>query len=244
MLRHTITSGLLLAAFLSGAFAQEPKLETTLEKASYIIGRNIGETILRDDLGLDSEILVAALKEAFAGTESRIPEAEANEVMEAFQKTIEERMAAKEAERAKEMTERGEKNKVEGPKFLAENRKREGVKVTESGLQYEVLEAGSGAKPKAEDMVSVHYHGTLLDGTVFDSSVERKVPAEFPVEGVIAGWTEALQMMPVGAKWKLYVPAELAYGEDSPGGEIAPNSTLIFEVQLLEILKDEVPVEE
>ena len=126
-------------------------------------------------------------------------------------------------------------NLAAGTKFLNDNKKREGVKVTETGLQYEVLAAGKGEKPTPLDTVTVHYHGTLIDGTVFDSSVERKSPATFPVNGVIAGWTEALQLMQVGAKYKLFIPANLAYGKAGAGRDIGPNSTLIFEVELLSI---------
>lgn len=237
MIRHTTAATVLLAFVLPGALAQDeqPAFQTNIEKASYLIGRNIGETIKEDDLGLDVDILVTALRESLEGKESKISDEEAEEVMMAFQQMMEQKMAAKEAERAKEMAAVGEKNKVEGPKFLAENKKREGVKETESGLQYEVLKEGSGAKPGASDMVSVHYHGTLLDGTVFDSSVERNAPVEFPVDGVIEGWTEALQMMPAGSKWKLYIPADLAYGEQGAGQDIGPHATLVFEVELLSI---------
>ena len=126
-------------------------------------------------------------------------------------------------------------NLAVGTKFLADNKKREGVQVTKSGLQYEVISAGKGQKPTSLDTVTVHYHGTLIDGTVFDSSVERQSPATFPVNGVIAGWTEALQLMEVGAKYKLFIPADLAYGKAGVGRDIGPNSTLIFEVELLSI---------
>ncbi len=127
------------------------------------------------------------------------------------------------------------KNASEGEKFLADNGRRKGVTTTASGLQYEVLKAAEGAKPTATDSVSVHYHGTLVSGKVFDSSVERGEPATFPVNGVIPGWTEALQLMPVGSKWKLFIPAKLAYGERGAGQDIGPNSTLVFEVELLKI---------
>ena len=124
----------------------------------------------------------------------------------------------------------------EGNAYLAKNAERDEVTVTESGLQYEIIEAGEGGKPAADSTVRVHYHGTLIDGSVFDSSYKRGQPAEFPVNGVIRGWTEALQLMPVGAKWKLYIPYDLAYGEQGAGGAIAPYSTLVFDVELLDIL--------
>lgn len=228
MFKHTIAACVLLATPLTTAWAQEPKLETTIEKASYLIGRNIGETIKGDDLGLDIDILSAGLREALAGKESRISEEDSEQVMVAFQKIMEDKMTAKAAEDTK-------RNQEAADKFLAENAKREGVKVTESGLQYEILKEGTGAKPAADDTVSVHYHGTLLDGTVFDSSVERNQPAQFPVNGVIKGWTEALQLMPAGSKWKLFIPADLAYGDRGAGRDIGPGATLVFEVELLEI---------
>lgn len=129
-----------------------------------------------------------------------------------------------------------EKNKTEGIQFLAENAQRTGVTVLPSGLQYEVLKTGNGQKPKASDKVKCHYHGTLIDGSVFDSSVQRGTPAVFPVNGVIQGWVEALQLMQTGDKWKLFIPSELAYGERGAGDSIGPNTTLVFEVELLEIV--------
>ena len=139
------------------------------------------------------------------------------------------------AKQQKDMAEAGVKNAAEGEKFLADNAKREGVKTTASGLQYEIIKAGEGAKPTANDTVTVHYHGTLINGKVFDSSVDRKEPATFPVGGVIPGWVEALQLMPLGSKWKLFIPAKLAYAERGAGPEIGPGSALIFEVELLKI---------
>jgi FKBP-type peptidyl-prolyl cis-trans isomerase FklB len=163
--------------------------------------------------------------DALAGTPSPISQ---DDFQRAFQE-INEIMQAKEAERA-------QKAAAEGDAFLASNAKKEGIVVTASGLQYEILQPGSGEKPGVESVVSTHYHGTLIDGTVFDSSVERGQPAQFPVNRVISGWTEALQMMPTGSKWRLYIPHNLAYGPQGSGGKIAPYSALIFEVELLEIV--------
>lgn len=210
------------------AVAEEGDSKELNDKASYIIGRNIGENLLADGLELNIENFVTGLKEAMEGKESSIPAAEMDEIMMAFQEMYEAKMAAKAAAE-------GKANAEAGAKFLAENKKREEVTVTESGLHYEVLKAGEGAKPGLTDTVSVHYHGTLIDGSVFDSSVDRGVPAEFQVGGVIKGWTEALQLMPVGSKWKITVPSELAYGARGAGPDIGPNSVLIFEVELLEI---------
>ncbi|HCQ32440.1 MAG TPA: hypothetical protein DIV54_02995 [Verrucomicrobiales bacterium] len=228
MFRHTTAACLLLVLLATGAPAQEPKLESDRDKASYLIGRNIGETINRDGIKLNIENLVVGLREGLSGKDSRISEADAAKVMETFQAEMQKQAEAKAASASAE-------NVAAGTKFLADNKKREGVKATESGLQYEIISAGKGEKPTPLDTVTVHYHGTLIDGTVFDSSIERQTPATFPVNGVIAGWTEALQLMQVGAKYKLFIPADLAYGKSGAGRDIGPNSTLIFEVELLSI---------
>ena len=228
MLKHTTAASLLLAFLATSAQAEEPKLESDRDKASYLIGRNIGETINRDGIKLNVENLVVGLREGLSGKDSRISEADAAKVMETFQAEMQKQAEAKAASASAE-------NVAAGTKFLADNKKREGVKVTESGLQYEIISAGKGEKPTPLDTVTVHYHGTLIDGTVFDSSIERQTPATFPVNGVIAGWTEALQLMQVGAKYKLFIPADLAYGKSGAGRDIGPNSTLIFEVELLSI---------
>ena len=228
MRRHTAAACLLLVFLIPSAMAQEPKLESDMDKASYLIGRNIGETISADGIELNVDNMVAGLREALAGKDSRIAEADANKIMEKFQAEMQGKLEAK--AKSKSLA-----NVEAGQKFLEENKKREGVTVTESGLQYEVITVGTGDKPTALDTVKVHYHGTLMDGKVFDSSVERKQPAEFQVGGVIAGWTEALQLMPVGSKWKLTIPAKLAYGGQGAGRDIGPHATLIFEVELLSI---------
>ncbi len=228
MRRHTAAACLLLVVLIPSAMAQEPKLESDMDKASYLIGRNIGETISADGIELNVDNMVAGLREALAGKDARIAEADANKIMEKFQAEMQAKMQAK--AKSKSLA-----NVEAGQKFLEENKKREGVTVTESGLQYEVITVGTGDKPTALDTVKVHYHGTLMDGKVFDSSVERKQPAEFQVGGVIAGWTEALQLMPVGSKWKLTIPAKLAYGGQGAGRDIGPHATLIFEVELLSI---------
>ena len=228
MFKQTTAACLLLAALFAAANAQDPKLKTDTDKASYIIGRNIGKTIKGDELDLNIENLVAGLRESLAGKESKLSKEDEEKVMTAFQEKMQAKFAAKEEVASKN-------NTAAGVKFLEDNKKRKGVKVTKSGLQYEVLKAGTGAKPSAADTVSVHYHGTLIDGTVFDSSVDRKEPATFGVGQVIPGWTEALQMMPTGSKWKLVIPSQLAYGAQGAGRDIGPHSTLIFEVELLSI---------
>lgn len=202
------------------------KFTSVEQHASYGIGRQMGDQLVNDPFeDLDIEAVVQGLSDCLSGKPSAVPE---SDVKAAFQE-ITARIRASEAERSKELS-------GAGAKHLEENAKRAEITVTESGLQYEVLVAGDGEKPLASSTVSTHYHGTLLDGTVFDSSYERGQPAEFPVNGVIAGWTEALQLMPVGSKWKLHVPYNLAYGEQGAGGAIGPYATLIFDVELLAIV--------
>ena len=195
-------------------------------QASYGVGFQMGEQLKSNPFeGLALEAVVAGLKDAFAG---QAPQVDNDTLRDAFGE-IHKRMQAAKEEASKAVIE-------EGTKYLEENAKRDEVTVTESGLQYEVIAEGDGETPVAASTVRVHYHGTLINGTTFDSSYERGQPAEFPVGGVIKGWTEALQLMKVGAKYRLYVPHELAYGEQGAGAAIAPYSTLIFDVELLDVL--------
>ncbi|MCT8162507.1 MULTISPECIES: FKBP-type peptidyl-prolyl cis-trans isomerase [unclassified Pseudomonas] len=200
-------------------------LSTDETRVSYGIGRQLGGQ-LRDNPppGVSLEAIVAGLTDAFNGVESRVSEAD----LSASFKVIREVMQAEAAAKA-------EAAAAAGKEFLVENGKREGITTLASGLQYEVITAGEGAQPTRESNVRTHYHGTLIDGTVFDSSYERGQPAEFPVGGVIAGWTEALQLMNAGSKWRLYVPSELAYGAQGVGS-IPPHSVLVFDVELLDVL--------
>lgn len=199
--------------------------QTTEQKVSYGVGRQLGEQVASSPIpNIDVSAVVAGVKDALEGSASAVP---AEELNEAF-KEINELLQAEQEKQAELLS-------VKGEAFLAENAKRDEVTVTESGLQYEVINKGDGNIPTANCTVKTHYHGTLVDGTVFDSSVDRGEPIEFPVNGVIAGWTEALQMMPVGSKWKLYIPHHLAYGAQGAGGAIAPFSALVFEVELLDI---------
>lgn len=218
--------------FASSALGQDkPALTTPKERISYSIGANIGSNFKRQEIDIDVKTLAAGVADALAG-KTALTEAEMHEVMNTFQQEMQTKMQAKEKIE-------GAANIKKGEEFLAANAKKEGVKTTASGLQYKVLKSGSGKTPKATDTVKTHYHGTLIDGTVFDSSVERNEPATFPVNGVIPGWTEALQLMKEGDKWQLTVPAKLAYGERGAGGKIGPNSTLIFDVELLAIEKSQ-----
>ena len=196
------------------------------QRVSYGIGRQVGDQLAQNSFeGIDPDAVASGVKAALSGEPSAVEEKEMRAAFEEIQK----RMDAAQAERAKA-------GAAEGEAFLAENAKRAEVTVTESGLQYEVLATGDGDTPTPASTVRTHYHGTLIDGSVFDSSVHRGEPAEFPVSGVIGGWTEALQLMPVGSKWKLYVPYHLAYGEQGAGGAIGPYAALIFEVELLAIV--------
>lgn len=199
---------------------------TDAEKASYGIGLQMGEQLKSNPFeGLNLNSVFEGMKDAYAGSAFQV---EIPEIQAAFEK-INEEIQARREEESKVLS-------AEGIAFLEENAKRPEITVTESGLQYEVLATGEGEKPTAESTVRVDYHGTLINGTVFDSSYERGQPAEFPVGGVIKGWTEALQMMPVGTKWRIYAPHELAYGERGAGAAIAPFSTLVFDVELHEII--------
>ncbi|MCH1919144.1 FKBP-type peptidyl-prolyl cis-trans isomerase [Shewanella sp. A3A] len=202
------------------------KFTTVEQQASYGVGRQLGEQLAANSFeGLDIPAVQAGLADAFAGQESAVSMEDLHVAFTEISTRIK-----------KAQEEAAEAAAAEGTAFLAENAKRDGVVVTESGLQYEVINAGSGEKPTYNSTVRTHYHGTFIDGSVFDSSVTRGQPAEFPVSGVIAGWTEALQLMPVGAKYRLYVPHELAYGERGAGAAIPPYSALVFEVELLDII--------
>jgi FKBP-type peptidyl-prolyl cis-trans isomerase FklB len=217
---------LFLAASVSAA--ENTQLKTQKDKVSYTIGINIGNNVKQLPMEVDLDILMKGFKDAFSGNKPQLSEEEMRTVMTAFQKE----MASKQAE---VMKSQGDKNKKEGETFLAENKKKDGVKTLASGLQYKVIKEGTGKIPKATDKVSTHYQGTLIDGTEFDSSYKRGEPATFPVNGVIPGWTEALQLMKVGSKWQLFIPSKLAYGEKGAGPKIGPNATLIFTIELLAI---------
>lgn len=201
---------------------------TLLHKTSYLIGRDLAANFTRQGLTVDVEALAAGLRAALAGEPSAISPDDARAAMTQLQHEMQTAQEMKNASAADD-------NRREGQAFLAKNGLRPEVTTLPSGLQYEVLRSGTGAKPTRRDSVTTHYHGTLLDGTIFDSSVERDEPASFPVSGVIAGWTEALQLMGTGAKWRLFVPSNLAYGSQGAGGDIGPNATLIFDVELLKI---------
>lgn len=203
------------------------KLDTDKKKASYAIGQQIGQNLKSQSIEVDADVLAMAITEAAAGKESKLTKEQIQEAMSKLQETS-----------MKKQQEMAEENKKKGAEFLEKNKAAEGVKVTNSGLQYQMVTEGSGAIPKADDTIKAHYKGTLITGEQFDSSYDRGTPAEFPVKGVIPGWTEALQMMKTGSKIKLWIPPELAYGPSARPG-IPANSVLAFEVELLEIVKPE-----
>ena len=199
-------------------------------KFGYALGSDVGRNFKKQGFDFNLDAFLAGFKASFTGTESKMTEEEIGSALQEFQTEMITKMME---ERAKKATE----NKEAGEKFLAENKTKEGVKTTESGLQYIIEKEGEGESPAAEDTVEVHYRGTLLDGTEFDSSYKRNEPAKFPLNRVIKGWTEGVQLMKKGAKYKFFIPSELAYGENGAGETIGPNSTLIFEVELLSFEK-------
>jgi FKBP-type peptidyl-prolyl cis-trans isomerase FklB len=203
-------------------------LKSQKDKVSYIIGINIGTNMKRQSVEVDPDLLLKGLKDGLSGSKPLMSEEEMRTTMTAFN----EEMKKKHDEEVKKA---GEKNKEEGEKFLAANKKKEGVVTLPSGLQYKIITKGKGKSPNLNDTVTVNYRGTLINGEEFDSSYKRGKPATFPVKGVIPGWTEALQLMKPGSKWELFMPADLAYGARGAGNVIGPNSTLIFEVELLSV---------
>ncbi len=225
IVKITLLTFLALTVSLSTAIAKEElALDTEKKKISYAVGRQIGDSIKNSGLDIDVDIFAASVAETMAGKSDRLTEAEKMQVSAAMQKQQQEHAAKTTST-----------NKSKGQEFLTKNAKKDGVKVLPSGLQYKVLTAGSGKSPGSSDSVTVHYRGTLIDGTEFDSSIKRGQPATFPVNGVIKGWTEALQLMKEGAKWQLFIPSDLAYGERGAGANIGPHATLIFDVELIKI---------
>jgi len=214
------------AVLLAGCGEKEVALETNIDKMSYGIGMSMARSVTGQPVEINADAMIAGLKDVLNEQPVRLEE---DAIREAFAAVREEQMAKQQVE--------SEAVLAEGATYLAETAAKDGVKATESGLLYEVLAEGTGDMPSETDTVEVHYQGTLIDGSVFDSSIERGTPAKFPVNRVIAGWTEALQLMKVGGKWRLHIPAELAYGAQSPSPKIPANSTLVFEVELLGIEK-------
>lgn len=234
-MKHYMIHMLAFGLVMSPAFCQDkPELVTPKQRVSYSIGASIGGNFKRQEIDIDAKAFTAGIMDAMTGQPALTP-TEMREVLDEFQTQMQAKMAAKEKATEEQNATKAPENLMKGEEYLAANAKKEGVKTTASGLQYKVLKSGTGKTPKATDTVKTHYHGTLIDGTVFDSSVERGEPISFPVNRVIAGWTEALQMMKEGDKWQLTIPSKLAYGERGAGGKIGPNSTLIFDVELIAI---------
>ena len=225
-MKRIVAIGMVVLATAAGA-AETVKAPFTsvAQQRSYAIGRNIGMNLKQQDLQLDTEQLLKGMKDALGGQPSLLTDAEMEQTLGALQQEMQAKQQATTAAA-------GAKAAKEGEAFLAANAAKPGVVTLPSGLQYKVLTAGTGKKPAATDTVVVHYRGTLTDGTEFDSSYKRNQPAKFKVNQVIPGWTEALQLMPVGSKWQLVIPAKLAYGERGAGGAIPPNAVLVFEVEL------------
>ena len=225
-----VLAAVVFAACDTGIGSKSVSLKTQADSASYAIGVIIGEQnkqtmqLFPGSDQLSREIILKAFNDYFVKDDSKMTLDETQTIVQNFAQG--------------EMTRKSEKNTAEAEAFLEKNKTKAGIVTLESGLQYEILKEGTGAKPTVEQVVKCHYHGTSLDGKIFESSVDRGEPAQFEVVGVIPGWTEALQLMPVGSKWKLYIPGELAYGEYGRGQDIGPNQLLIFEIELLEIIED------
>src|SRR6266853_6922103 len=218
--------------------AAAPALTTRKQKFSYALGMNIGSglgaNLKKQSVDVDSTLVSQGLKDAMSGGKTRLTQEEAQGVLKEVQTEVQKQQQEK-------MKEAADKNKTEGEAFLTANKSKDGVVTSPSGLQYKILTAGTGPKPTASDTVVCNYRGTLISGTEFDSSYKRGQPASFPVNGVIKGWTEALQLMTVGSKWQLFVPSELGYGDRGAGADIGPGATLIFEVELLSIQSKDKP---
>ena len=227
-----LISLVILLPFLSLATDEnkdsDVELKTFADKISYVLGQEIGSGLKESPTDIDLELFMRGLKDSLNEQKPLLDPDEANQIKEEFSRQVKE-------SRAKKIAALSEKNQQAEAAFMAENKTREGVVTTESGLQYMVLRKGDSSRPTRSDTVTVHYRGALLDGTEFDSSYERNQPASFKVAGVIAGWTEALQLMNVGSKFRLFIPSKLAYGKRGAGGKIGPNEMLIFDVELLEI---------
>jgi FKBP-type peptidyl-prolyl cis-trans isomerase len=230
-MHRRIGSFLLLSSLALGACGPTggtPSLDTEDQKASYGIGLQMGGQLAPAETHIDMDAFLAGVRDGMAGNEPAVPQTELQTALQ----SLSQRVNAEETERRSAA---GEKNAADGEAFLAENAQKEGVTVTESGLQYEVLEEGDGPKPGPTDQVTIQYRGTLIDGTQFDSSYDRGEPATFGVNGVIAGFSEGLQLMSVGSKYRFFIPSDLGYGPNGSGRNIGPNAALIFEVELLGI---------
>jgi FKBP-type peptidyl-prolyl cis-trans isomerase FklB len=227
------TSGAAKARTGTAAKPAPLTLKTDKDKQSYAVGMSVGKNLKKDSVDVDPAILLRGIRDGIAGGKMLLTDDEAKAALTALQSDVRKRQEAK-------LQVLGETNKQEGEAFLTANKSQEGVMTLPDGLQYKVLQAGAGPRPTASDTVVCNYRGTLLNNKEFDSSYKRGQPATFPVSGVIKGWTEALQLMPVGSKWQVFVPSDLAYGPRGAGADIGPNSTLVFEIELLSIQSKDV----
>lgn len=235
--RNTLISLLLSAGLVAVAQAQDEEampeqLDSETKQFSYVVGMDVGKSLKNLGTDLDLDTVIMAIRDVMGGEEVLLNEEQANQLKQSF-------FQKRQQEAAEQAKAQAAENREKGEAFLAENAQKEGVQTTESGLQYEVIEEGEGASPNADDRVTVHYTGTLIDGTVFDSSRERGEPATFALNQVIPGWTEGLQLMSEGGHYKFYIPSELAYGERGAGNVIEPGSTLIFDVELIEVAEQQ-----
>lgn len=229
-MKKTLFSIILTGTLIVPVFAAEKiTVETEKQKVSYSIGFSIGSNFKKQSIDIELDVLLRGMKDALASGDALLSAKEQQEVLMAFNREQRGKMEIKQKEEALN-------NEEIGKRFLSNNKKKPGVVTLNSGLQYKVIVEGKGPKPVGTDTVKTHYKGTLIDGTEFDSSYTRGQPASFPVKGVIRGWTEALQLMSVGSKWELYIPSDLAYGDRGAGAKIGPGATLIFEIELLEIV--------
>jgi FKBP-type peptidyl-prolyl cis-trans isomerase FklB len=228
-----LAAAIVLLLSFAAAAQNAPELKTDKDKFSYALGMNFGENLRKQGLELDSAVFAKGFAESFNGGKTAMTDQEMQTLLQAAAQEIRKKQAAQQAEK-------GAAAQKEGDAFLTANKTKEGVVTLPSGLQYKILKAGTGEKATLNDTVVCNYKGTFINGTEFDASEKHGGPATFPVKGVIAGWTEALQLMPVGSKWQLFVPSNLAYGANGPG-DIGPNATLIFEVELVSIQKAAAP---
>lgn len=228
-MKYAVTILISLILLSSVCYADEKlELKEQKDKESYSLGYQFGQNLKSQGVDINLDIYTSGIRDALGGKDSLMSQEEIRATIEELQKRV---MAA----RQKELKEKAEKNLAESKAFLEGNKRKEGIKTLPSGLQYKVLVEGSGKTPKSTDTVTVHYRGTLINGSEFDSSYKKGQPSTFQVNGVIRGWSEALQLMKGGSKWQLFIPPELAYGESAAGGQIPPNSTLIFEVELISV---------
>lgn len=224
VLMNILKSALVLILSFTFINVHAAKIETDLEKLSYSMGVFFGQSVTRQDMELDIPAFMQAVEDILKGAEKKMSNSEMQQILGEYQKKEQDERVAQ-----------ANTNKLNGEKYLAENKKKEGVIELDSGLQYKVIKTGDGKKPAADSTVVVHYRGTLLDGTEFDSSYSRGEPAELGVDRVIKGWQEALQLMTVGSKWQIAVPSDLAYGQRGAGGKIGSNATLLFDIELVDI---------